>query len=249
MIRVVSRAGRGGVTATTLALALSLAPVTTPGPATADPRVHVACRPSGLTVRASGAPVGAVVAEIGKCVGFSVAEILPDTDAAEVSFADIGLDEALERLLAAKNYTVIYRDPESRDPGTRAAVIDRIVLLGPRSRPAPEVEAAATAALSDTAPATAAAAPVPTIEPDSHATTVFDPSTAGGEVATMLATHAISGVASPPATAPPSTAVPADVEAALALTAQQAQQQVRALVEALETATRSLSPQTRTSAP
>ena len=244
-------------------LAMLVAGMLTAAPVLAadDGSVRVEYQGSKLSVSATDVGLVDVLRAIGAKVGFTVAETKAPAPTVSLSVEQASVDDVLRQLLRTENHTILYR----QGPGA-AALVDRIVLLGPpgsndavvvagvppASHPGPAPASPTQGA--GAGPAVPAAAPVTPQLPDQPQSQ--DTVTVGD----MLKTHALAGLpaqtaagaGAPPA--PDSAATqpgaaqatggqpttPAGLEETLAITTRRAQEGLSALVEGLERATRSL---------
>ncbi len=203
--------------------------------------LRVEYHPPLLSVQARGVTLAELVRAIGAKVGFAVVETGGGHPVLTVSVEDASLEAILQRLLRSENYTIVYREPQT---STGDDVIDRIVLAGPSRSADADAEDQRLGqdrreGLSRTQ-ARAWAAP--------------DPDDAGLQVEGLLHAQALSAVPSsvqqplqnptPVAGLAPrgelTTPGPSDLEETLAITTRQAQQHLKALVDALATSANSL---------
>lgn len=203
--------------------------------------------PPRLSVEATEVGLAEVLGAIGAKVGFTVVPSNAPSVPVTVSMHDVPVDDALRRLLRSENHTILYRQGADS-----AALVDRIVLLGPPGQPSP------APAIASQTPAMPAGRPV-SGQPSSAAPGGASEAAGGphqqapGEdpvtVSDMLRTQALAGV---PPQAPALTAAPApqdvapSAEETLAVTTRRAQQGLSSLVESLERATQALQQQQAT---
>lgn len=147
---------RGLVAATLLA---SAAPVAASPAATETTRLEMRLRDGRLSAHVVAAPFTRVLAEIANLSGASVSGVDPaDVAPTTVSFSDLPLAEALERLLHDRNHFVVYGGD------ARGARVRRIALLN-----------GGTTVLTPAAPAAGSAPAAPEHAPDESGPDQVDP--------------------------------------------------------------------------
>ena len=92
--------------------------------ASAEPRMSVVYNASRISIEASGVTVAEVLREVGRKVGFSIADAGSSDARLSFSIRDASLPEALEQLLRSENHVLLYRDG--------IPTIDTVMLLGAR---------------------------------------------------------------------------------------------------------------------
>jgi hypothetical protein len=240
-----------------LGVALVLVGMVGPSPIRAQSGTHVTYQAPALTVDARNARLVDVLNQIGAQVGFSVVQ-QGTPSMVSLSVRDVSVEEALRVLLAAENHTLLYRGR----PDASGVVLDQIILLG-ASSPGPAVASERSGVTRPANPMSVAATAKPAaVTPERGAvvgpTADDPPETEAPTAAEVLRSHAATALRAaemaggPPGVAAPMPALDATVEAprpaegpavsqeTLAATTRRAQQSLKALVDALNTATRSL---------
>jgi len=92
--------------------------------ASAEPRMSVVYNAPLVSIEASGVTVAEVLREVGRKVGFSIADAGASDARLSFSIHDASLPEALQQLLRSENHVLLYRD------GT--PTIDSVMLVGAR---------------------------------------------------------------------------------------------------------------------
>lgn len=242
---------RGAAAALLLWLGLS-----DPGLAAESKRhLSVVYTPPRLSVEARGVSAAEVLREIGAKVGFAVVEIGGTGPALTISIKDAPLEEALRQLLRGENHALAYRDSGT---GMAGGGIATIVLLGPPT--------SARAIPGPGEPRPVQGRPEDTFRTPRELPRLLDFPAVGRDqdnaalqVEQLLRAHALPGL-EPRTEATPSptlksrvrtapegsargvlpTPVPSDTQGTLAATTRLAQQNLKALMDGLATATASL---------
>jgi hypothetical protein len=230
-------------------------------------QLSVDYHPPRVSVEARGVTLSQVLSEIGAKVGFTVVDNGASSATVAVSIREASVDQALRQLLRGENHTVLYLAGSGTGPMPSAG-IDKIVLLGApgrttgepkgadgqptqaRTDPGPSDRTTSSAAAAPPsappvapAPSTGDSTPSPSWDRAASSDGAQDPASARNTVGDILKTHAMSTAQTAQESthdAPPVAAGPVNLDAALAETTRRAQQDLSALVDGLETATRAL---------
>ncbi|GAB4270839.1 MAG: hypothetical protein Kow0092_25360 [Deferrisomatales bacterium] len=89
----------------------------------------VQVRNGRLSVDVAGAPVGEVLAALGRAGGFRTAAVGPLDAAVEARFTDLPLVEGIHRLFSGHSVAIVYRGPPSGSHAGFSPAVDEVWLL------------------------------------------------------------------------------------------------------------------------